>query len=124
MTNCREIEQIQPFNLTFFFQFFLYKKLSKGLSILSFAVCLGSRTGAQPGTKQTCKMESLARRVTILEPLTIVAKPSILDVCRGPGYASAVLKFGSSRWRMFFEIGVLKITQYSQENTCAGVSFQ
>ena len=28
-----------------------------------------------------------------------------------------------SRLQMLFKIGVLKISQYSQENTCVGVSF-
>ena len=32
-------------------------------------------------------------------------------------------KFRNSRLQIFFEIGFLKISQYSQENTCAGKSF-
>ena len=35
----------------------------------------------------------------------------------------SVVKYRNSLSQMFFKIGALKISQYSQENTCVGVSF-
>ena len=42
----------------------------------------------QPGSTQTSQMESFATRVNDFYLLTIVAKFFILDICRGPSYAS------------------------------------
>ena len=42
------------------------------------------------GPLQTSKMEIFARTVNGFSPLIIIAKLSIVDVCRDPGYASVL----------------------------------
>ena len=38
-------------------------------------------------------------------------------------YSVAIIKITSSCEKIFVKIGVLKILQYSEENSCVGVSF-
>ena len=56
-----------------------------------------SWTEASPGTLQTSKMESFAIIYIICIDIHIIAKLSVLDVCRVPGDASVQLTFTCSK---------------------------
>ena len=94
----------------------------------------GSRTAA------TSKMELFVMIVNGFQPLTIITKCSILDVCSSSRSVSISILFyeisvdkksstwGSENsevftWRCSTKKGVLKNSQNSQENTYIGISF-
>ena len=45
---------------------------------------------AYPGLQETSKMKHFSAIVNCFQPFTIVARLSILDVCKSAGYASTV----------------------------------
>ena len=55
-----------------------------------------------------------------MELLTVFARISIIDIWQGPKYDYAKVATRVAQLKKLF----LKISQYSQENSCAGVSFK
>ena len=55
-----------------------------------------------------------------MELLTVFARISVIDIWQGPKYDYAKAATRVAQLKKLF----LKISQYSQENSCAGVSFK
>ena len=55
-----------------------------------------------------------------IELLTVFARISIIDIWQGPKYDYSKAATRVAQLKKLF----LKISQYSQENSCAGVSFK
>ena len=51
-----------------------------------------SNSETNPGLQETSKRENFHKNTSQLEVKYIVAKLSVLDICGGPGYASATPK--------------------------------
>ena len=53
-----------------------------------------SNSEMNPGLQRTSKRENFHKNTSQLKVKYVVAKLSVLDICRGPGYASATPKQG------------------------------